>query len=210
MKSKPTQTRAYNQGARAEAAEETHQRIVDAFVALVTEHWLEDITLAEVAARSGVTVQTVIRRFGGKDGLIDAFKTAIGPAIEARRHAGYGSIASAVTALVADYEITGDSVVRLLAQEQRHPALKPVLAHGRASHRKETERVFAEVLETLSGAARERHLKGLIAFTDVYVWQIYRRDMGLSQKETTALMLETVTKFNAAVTGTPATMRRAS
>lgn len=209
MKSKPT-PRAYRQGVRAEAAEETHRRILDVFVALVSERWLEDITLAEVAARAGVTAQTVIRRFGGKDGLIDGFNQTIGPEIEARRRAGAGSIASAVTALVADYEITGDSVVRLLAQEQRHPALKPVLAHGRASHRAETERAFAEVLKTLTGAARERHLKALIALTDVYVWQIYRRDMGLSRKETAQLMLETVTKLNAAVIGTAAVMRRAS
>ncbi len=210
MKSKTTSQRAYEQGARAEASEATYRRILDAFVALARQKWLDDITLAEIAADAGVTVQTVIRRFGGKQGLIAAFDKTIGPEIEARRNAGAGSHATAVAAIVEDYELTGDFVVRLLAQETRHPELKPVLMHGRTHHRAQIALVFADVLSRLSPAARERHLKALIAVTDVYVWQVFRRDMEMDRKAVTALMLETVNKLNAAVTGTPASLRRAS
>lgn len=210
MKSKPPQTRSYEQGARAEAAELTHRRILDVFVALARSKWLEDITLAEIASEAGVTVQTIIRRFGGKDGLISAFPSTIGPDIEARRAAGSASHASAVTALVDDYELTGDFLVRMLAQEHRYEVLGPMLNVGRVHHRRSTEDAFADVLMHLKGAARERHLKSLIAATDVYVWQIFRRDMQMDQKAVTALVLETVNKLNAAVMGTAASPRRAS
>ncbi len=204
MKSKTPSTRAYEQGARAEAAEETYRRILDAFMALARAKWLDDITLAEIAAAAGVTVQTVIRRFGGKDGLIAAFNMTVGPQIEARRRAGSASHATAIAALIDDYEMTGDLVVRLLAQELRHSALTPVLAHGRAKHREQTELAFRDVLDRLKGAARERHLRSLIAVTDVYVWQVFRRDMEMDRKAVTALILETVNKLNAAVAGTAA------
>ncbi|MFT3810885.1 MAG: helix-turn-helix domain-containing protein [Micropepsaceae bacterium] len=210
MKSKPNAQRAYEQGARAEQAEATYRRILDAFMALAREKWLDDVTLAEIAADAGVTVQTVIRRFGGKDGLISAFNMTVGPEIEARRRAGAASHATAIAALIDDYEMTGDFVVRLLAQEQRHEALKPVLANGRAKHREQTALAFADVLSRLTPAARERHLKALIAVTDVYVWQVFRRDMGIDRKAVTALVLETVNKLNAAAIGAAASLRRAS
>ena len=81
---------------------------------------------------------------------------------------------------------------------------------GRAHHRRTTEEAFGDVLAQLKGAARERHLNALIAVTDVYVWQLFRRDMGLDQKAVTAQVLETVNKLNAAVTGTAASPRSAS
>lgn len=210
MKSKTQNTRAYEQSARAEAAEATHRRVLEAFMALARTKWLDDITLAEIAAAAGVTVQTVIRRFGGKDGLIAAFPTTIGPDIEARRAAGAASHSSAITALIEDYELTGDFIIRMLAQEHRYEVLGPMLNIGRAHHRRTTETAFADVLARLKGAARERHLRSLIAVTDVYVWQIFRRDMGMDQKAVTTQVLESVNKLNAAVTGTTASPRRAS
>ena len=44
--------RSYIQGARAEAAEATHRRILDAFLDLVRRAWVEDITLAAIAEAS--------------------------------------------------------------------------------------------------------------------------------------------------------------
>src|SRR5919202_4501274 len=64
--------RAYRMGARAEAAEETRLRILDAVIGLHMERYYDQVSLEDVARRAGVTVQTVLRRFGSKDRLLDA------------------------------------------------------------------------------------------------------------------------------------------
>ncbi|HEY7850198.1 MAG TPA: helix-turn-helix domain-containing protein, partial [Ktedonobacterales bacterium] len=69
-RSDTTRTRRYRMTSRATAAAETAQRILRATTDLYMERWLEDLTLEEVAARAGVTVQTVLRRFGSKTGLV--------------------------------------------------------------------------------------------------------------------------------------------
>ncbi len=64
--------RRYRQTARASAAEATGERILESFLQRFRQQWLEESTLDTIAADAGVTVQTVIRRFGGKDLLLDA------------------------------------------------------------------------------------------------------------------------------------------
>ena len=50
--------------ARADAAEGTRQRILDAAVAELWAHRVADVRLDNIAARAEVTVQTVLRVFG--------------------------------------------------------------------------------------------------------------------------------------------------
>src|SRR5277367_5466721 len=64
--------RPYRQKARAAAAESLRQRVVKAFHDLLLSRWIDEITLDEVAVSVGTTRQTVIRLFGGKDGLLQA------------------------------------------------------------------------------------------------------------------------------------------
>ena len=59
-------SREYRMSARAELAELTGERIVDAMLGRLRGTPYERIRLDDVAADAGVTVQTVIRRFGGK------------------------------------------------------------------------------------------------------------------------------------------------
>ena len=187
-----TPTRQYLQRARAEAAEATGRRIEEAFLARLMAQWFDEITLDQVAADAGVTVQTVVRRFGGKEGLLaDAVKT-LAPQIRARRAAPSGDIDRLVENLLGDYEKTGDAVVRLLALEPRHPTLKTVLDFGRRSHREWTCRAFARALDTLEGQARERALDALVIITDVYTWKLLRRDMGRSVRATATTMKDLI------------------
>jgi AcrR family transcriptional regulator len=182
--------RPYRQRVRAAAAAATGRRILDAFIGLMRERWLEDVTLDEVARAAGVTVQTVVRRFGGKDGLLAAADAHLQQEITARRATPPGVVERAIPALVADYEVTGDLVVRLLAQEPRHPALSGLLGRGRAFHRAWVAGVFAPWLGPLPPPARERRLAALIVITDVYTWKLLRRDMGLAPAEVAALLRE--------------------
>ena len=59
-------------GARAEAVSATTARILDVAARAFTERPYDDVSLAAIADASGVTVQTLLRRWGSKEGLVDA------------------------------------------------------------------------------------------------------------------------------------------
>src|SRR3954469_3314364 len=67
-----TGKRRYRMGARAEATAATRSSIACAWLALLRTLDYDEITLGVVAARAGVTVQTVIRHFGSKEELFGA------------------------------------------------------------------------------------------------------------------------------------------
>lgn len=170
--------RRYEQAARAKSTEETGRRIVDAFIERLMAQWYDEITLDAVAKDAGVTVQTVLRRFEGKDGLLATAVETLGARINAARVVPAGDVDGAVDAVVGDYERTGDAVIRLLALEARHPAVKRVTDLGRSEHRGWVATVFAESLRPLDTAARQRAVDALVIATDVYTWKLLRRDMG--------------------------------
>ena len=187
-----TRPRQYNQGARALAAAATGERILIAFTQLVREHWLDEVTLDNVAREAGVTVQTVIRRFGGKEGLHSASLERLGRQIEQNRATPMGQIGAGIGALVRDYEENGDLTVRLLAQEPRYPLLKPLLNIGRHGHRQWLEALLQPFLHGLEDGERERRVAAAIVVTDVYAWQLLRRDQSRSLSETRAIMEESL------------------
>jgi AcrR family transcriptional regulator len=199
MKSTPA-TRRYSQGARAQSALETARRIVDAFLALLMTQWFDEITLDRVAADAGVTVQTVVRRFGGKEGLLAASVKTLSDQIHAQRATPQGDIGRVAAGVIADYEKTGDAVIRLLALEPRHPALKEVLDIGRGEHRNWVASAFSQMLGALHAPTRQHALDALVTVTDVYVWKLLRRDMGRGVPAATAtlkrLIHATITEFS--------------
>jgi AcrR family transcriptional regulator len=179
MKTKSApEKRAYKQGARAEAAEATGRRITDAFVARAQTEWFDEIKLESLAQDAGVTVQTLIRRFGGKDGVVDAASEGFGIDVMAQRKCERGDVRKAVEVLIADYERAGAFVMRVLMQEDRYASLKRVADMGRAGHRQWLSQVFAPWLEALTPKARETRLDAIVAATDIYLWRLVRVDMG--------------------------------
>jgi AcrR family transcriptional regulator len=187
------ETRRYRMGARAEAAAETGRRILGAVIELHMERYYDRISLEDIAERAGVTVQTVLRRFGSKDQLIDAASEEVrGRVSEQRDEAPVGDVAGAVDNLVDHYEEQGEGVLRLLAQEDRVPAFRRATDAGRALHRGWVERTFAPFLAEREGEARERLLAELVAVCDVYVWKVLRKDMGLSRGQTELALVEII------------------
>lgn len=188
--------RAYHQVARAAASEDIRQRIVAAFRDALREHWMDEITLDSVAACARTTRRTVIRMFGGKDGLVAAASQAMTNEVATRRAVPRGaSPAEATRALIADYEMTGDVTIRLLAQEERHGVLTQFLDNGRAFHRGWIEGVFAPALARLSRAKRARRTDQLITAADIYVWKLLRRDFNRSAAEVEASIAEMLNKL---------------
>jgi AcrR family transcriptional regulator len=180
--------------ARADAAAATGERILDAAVELFWEGPTADISLDEVARRAGVSVQTVIRRFGGKEGLMAAAGDRERVRIsEQRNQPEPGDVSGAVKTLIDHYEETGDRVMRMLAEEERTPALAPLVNRGRELHRDWCSRMFAFALDGRAGVERDRRLAQLIAVCDVYTWKLLRRDANLSRRQTELAIRELLT-----------------
>lgn len=186
------QPRPYKQEARAASAAATGERIVDAFTRLVRDHWLDEVTLDDVAREAGVTVQTVIRRFGGKEGLHNASAERLGRQVRANRETPVGQVGAGIAALVRDYEESGDVTIRLLAQEPRYGLLKPLLDMGRQWHRQWLEALLEPFFDRLPPDERERRVASAIVVTDVYAWHLLRRDQSRSLSETRAIMEESL------------------
>jgi AcrR family transcriptional regulator len=173
--------RPYVMTARAAKAEATKARIRRRAAELYCGHPLEDFTLEEVARRAVTTVQTVLRAFGSKDELIYAALEEMAAGGVFLKPVQPGDVAAAVTAFFDIYESVGDFVMQRLEEERRRPALKASLDQGRENHRDGVKTAFAPQLERLRGSARARLLTMLTLLTDVYVWKLLRRDMGLDR-----------------------------
>jgi AcrR family transcriptional regulator len=193
-------TRAYRMVSRSQAAERTHQAIVQAAFALYSARDFDQVSLDDVAAEAGVAVRTLLRRFGSKEALLDAVAEAADREIEGRRQeVPPGDDSAAVRCAVTDYEGYGDAIMRLLAQEDRVAAFGRSAERGRRLHHEWVERAFAPQLSRRTGAARRRLRAQLIAITDVYTWKLMRRDLGLGRAAT----IEALREMVAAVTGQP-------
>lgn len=187
-------TRPYRMRARADAAAENGERVLDAAVEVFWETPTEQLSLDEVARRADVSVRTVIRRFGGRVGLMAAAAAREQQRVRAQRdEASPGDIPAAVAVLVEHYELLGDRVMVMLAAEQRAPALAEIVAGGRRLHREWCRRVFAPALAGQPAADRKRRLAQYVAVCDVYTWKLLRRDAGLSRRQTELALIELLT-----------------
>lgn len=165
--------------ARAEAAEQTGTRILDTAVDLATTRLLAEITLDDIAVGAGVSVQTVLRRFGNRAGVIEAAYAHASAEVDLERQAPVGDVCTALAVLVEHYEQRGDGVVLLLAQEGSDEQVRRITTAGRRLHRDWVQRVFAPYLPP--GAAADELLDLLVVTTDVLTWKQLRRDIGLDR-----------------------------
>jgi AcrR family transcriptional regulator len=192
VKSRPYDTRK-----RASAAAETGRRILQATEDLFMEGPLADVTLNAVAAKAGVTVQTVIRRFGDRLGLINATAESVSKRVAGQRGAApAGDVRAAVANLVDHYETTGALALKMLAEEQTSPVLASITAAGRDLHRQWCGRVFGPFLEPPAGTPdRDRRLAQFVAICDVYTWKLLRLDAGLSRDQVALSLIEMLEPF---------------
>jgi AcrR family transcriptional regulator len=176
--------RAYRMTARAESAHATGERILDAAEELFWAGPVGGISLDAVAERAGVTVQTVLRRYESKDGLVAAAAARAADRVRRQRdEAPVGDVAGAVANLLDHYEALGDRALRLLAEEDSGPTMREIVHTGRGVHRDWVHRTFAPQLAPLRGEKRARRSAQLVAVTDVYMWKLLRRDAKLSRPQ---------------------------
>jgi AcrR family transcriptional regulator len=189
-----TVTRPYRMQARATAVEEATERILDATEELYWENPAGQVTLSAVAARADVSVHSVIRRFGGQEGLVEAaLARSMRRVTSQRNDADPGDLGSVVAVIVEHYEQMGDRVLALLAAERAVPSVKAIADRGRELHVEWCERMFAGALGNRRGADRRRLLAQLVTVCDVYTWLLLRRQRGLSRRETETALIELLT-----------------
>ena len=186
-------TRSYTMSTRAHSVRATGERILEAALARFSTSYYDDVTLDEIAAGAGVTVQTVMRRFGSKAGLARALTESTSATIAAQRgEAPVGDVAGAIPILVEHYEQFGDLAMLLLRQEERVPAIADATTIGKRSHAEWVAHVFAPWLEASTDDARQLLHAQLIATCDVYTWYLLRRQSGLSRASTQQALTELV------------------
>lgn len=189
-------TRGYSSPLREQQAAATRARIEAAAQELFTDP-TSDFTVERVASMADVSVQTVLRAFGNRNGLIRAaigtLRASDAPgAIEHVPIGAFASAAAGVTALFDDYERIGDRVVRLLAEEHRVDGFAEMAAIGRDIHRQWVEDGFQDALAATSSRRRTEVTTALVAATDVYVWKVLRRDLGLERRAAERIVVRLV------------------
>jgi AcrR family transcriptional regulator len=175
-------TRTYTMTTRARTVEETRSRIIDACVALHGERPVTEIGLDDIAARAGVSVQTLLRHFGNRAGLVEASLERAQHDVTEERRTPVGDVAAAVHVIVDHYERRGDQALLMLAQEGHQELMARITQQGKALHRAWVEEVFAPYLDDSGDAEALTDL--LVVATDVYAWKLLRRDRRLGRQRT--------------------------
>lgn len=190
--------RPYRMTARAESAERTAAAILDATKDLFTAQAVADITLADIAARAGVTTQTVLRRFGDKDALFAAAIAHFTAEVDGQRgRVEPDDLNGIVTALYAHYEDYGPMTLKLLSEEFSTPAARDAVAAGRRYHRSWCSTVFAGTLARFAGIDNDRRLAQLMAVCDLRTWEMLRLTAGLSRRQAELALREMLTPLTA-------------
>lgn len=181
--------RRYRMSVRADSAQANGERILGAAKELFSLRPYDHVALDDVAAAASVTVRTVVRRFGSKEGLFDAVTADRAQRIRQRRDGiPAGDISKAISGLADSYEESGDAVLNMLAQERRTAVIGEVVKAGRRYHQAWVERIFSPLLTDHPSASRRRRLAQLCAMTDIYTWKVLRRDLGLGPLEVVATL----------------------
>lgn len=183
-------TRSYDMTRRARAAAETTERILAATEASLASRPVTDVTLQDIAAGAGVTVQTVLRHMGSREGCFAAVAERIAARVEAQRgHTAPGDVDAAIASLVAHYEAEGRLVLNLLAQEGgSDPVPRQAAEAGRAYHRAWVLRCFGP----WTPEPDAQLIDALVAATDLYVWKLLRLDLGRTVTDTEAVIARLV------------------
>jgi AcrR family transcriptional regulator len=180
-------SRKYDMGARQRAKNATRDVIIKAAIDTFMAERSFALTLPTVAERADVTVKTVLRHFGSRDGLIEAAWSQAYDEVMAERIPPPGDLEGAMKVLIAHYEARGEVVLAMLTEEN-DPRAARMNSAGRLGHRHWVEEVFADRLPAGTGE-RTRLIDVLVVATDVYAWKLLRLDRGLSVDDVRDRML---------------------
>ncbi len=191
---RPPRKREYHQDARAHSAKANERAVLDAAVGrLRSARRVADVTLEDIASDAGVTVRTILRQYGSKDGIMEAAFLEVGRQIEASRPVSEpGDVEGALKSLLTQYEAEGDLNARVVAEEHEIPVLHRLLEFARKSHRKWLAHAFGPLVEHLRDDQRQQRITALYAATEVQLWKVLRRDLHQSPQQTAEIFHQLV------------------
>ena len=176
--------RSYQQRARADTSAALHTAILDAFDEIFLPDPARVFTLDEVAERASTTVQTILRHFGTKGGLIEAAaRRGLVQSQAGRDKVPAGDITAIIEYLAGHYESIAPTMLAMLAFEVHVPEVARIETEGREMHRIWIERVFAPLLHDIPPREYRRRVATLIAVTSLSTWKVLRMEQGINRRD---------------------------
>jgi AcrR family transcriptional regulator len=173
--------RRYSQVGRAQASGRTRTALLDAAEAVFFGGDWDQASLESIAARAGVSKQTLLRHFGSKDGLLEAgAERGLATVADERASAPADDIDGAVDNLLDHYEARGDQGLKLAAMDGEG-AIAEFGRRARQLHYDWIDHAFGTWIERAREPERIR--AALIAICDVHTWQLLARDLTLDRAE---------------------------
>ncbi len=178
--------RKYDMTKRTNRAEKTKERIIKATENLLATGPFAGVTLPAIAKGANITVQTVMRQMGSRDGCLTAVAKLVYERIDSQRgRTTPGDIESAISTLMAHYESESALILNLLEQANKGETFaKTAAERGQIYHRKWVEHCFSPLV----GNAQQETIDALVAATDIYLYKLLRLEMKRSIKATKAVI----------------------
>lgn len=178
--------RKYNNTKRVNSAKKTNIKIIEATEYLLANVPLSHVTLPEIAKKAEITVQTVMRHMGSRDGCLNTAAEYVANRIDSQRSKTEpGDIDAAISDIISHYESEGRLILNILAQTNNGDSfINSVTERGRIYHRKWVEHCFGPHINI----SNEETIDALAAATDIYVYKIIRLDMGRSLNVTKSVI----------------------
>jgi AcrR family transcriptional regulator len=190
MKS-PSPTRRYQQVARADARQRTHDAIIDAAEAELRSGRWEAATLEQIAAAAGVTKTTLLRHFRSKSELLAEGADRASRRIRDQRwQAPTDDVAGAVENLLEHYEEFGELAL-IIGAAGGSAQLHEIGLRARRMHYDWIDHAFAAQLAGGSPAVRRRRA-ALIVLCDVHTWWLLSHDLEQSGAEVRAILIHAI------------------
>ncbi len=189
------ETRKYDSSKRKARAEERRKHILKCSARLISAASEDAFRLEDVAKAAGVSVQTILRAFGSRVGLMIAtLETEAPDAVDFTRFTNIevSNLDSFVRTVFTVYDKIGDLVIRALADEHRSPEFQKTLEVGRTFHREWVSQVFGSYIDRRPPKEQPVLFRALMTATDIYIWKILRRDEALSLEEAIATVVLTL------------------
>ena len=188
-------TRKYDSSKRQAQAEARRTHILKCAARMLADGTNDEFRLEDVAQAAGVSVQTILRAFASKDGLVVATLEYEAPAaldMSIYNDIKIEDIDQLVATLFKVYDKIGDLVIHALAHEHRSPEFQKSLDVGRDFHKALVSDAFGIHIQHRPRSERSALFHALMVATDIYIWKILRRDEALSFDETVAIVVFTL------------------
>lgn len=175
---------------RTASSKKTNDRIILATEELLASGSLDNVTLPAIANGANVTVQTVMRHMGSREGCLKAVAKVVSKRIDSQRgNVKPGDFDSAISDLLQHYESDSTLILNLLDQANKGDLFVDKMTEkGRRYHRNWVIHCFGPLIDLKN----QENIDALVAATDIYVYKLLRRDMGRSLKKTKYIIINLV------------------